>query len=106
MKPIAVFASAALFAVSILALTGCETTRTNKLHSRFESASDVTTVPHPNPKFASVSTGIPPVPGSPTAASPDGLQPANDGQARSGPGSDEGIPMNPREQPKDKFLHQ
>jgi len=106
MRPRTAFASAALFALCALALTGCETTRTNKLHSRFEAVSDLTTVPHPNPQFASVATGIPPVPGSPTAAGPDGLQPANDSQARSGPGSEKGIPMAPREQPTDKFIRQ
>lgn len=95
-----------LLALGALFLTGCETGRANKLHSRFESVSDVTTVPHPNPEYASVATGNPPVPGSPTAAGPDGLQPRNDNQARSNPGADEGIPMWPRMQPKDNFLHQ
>ncbi|HTX42128.1 MAG TPA: hypothetical protein VMD25_09905 [Acidobacteriaceae bacterium] len=96
----------ALLALGALTLTGCETGRVNKLHSRFESVSDVTTVAHPNPEFASVASGNPPVPGSPTAAGPDGLQPMNDSQGRVSPGSDEGIPMAPRMQPKDRFLHQ
>jgi hypothetical protein len=47
-------------ALICLALTGCETTRSNKLHARFESVSDITTTPHPNAKYASVATGIPP----------------------------------------------
>ena len=93
-------------ALICLALTGCETTRSNKLHARFESVSDITTTPHPNAKYASVATGIPPVPGSPTAAGPDGLQPFNDYEARKSPGSEKGIPMAPRAQPKDKFIRQ
>lgn len=93
-------------ALSALFLTGCETGRVNKLHARAEVVSDITTVPHPNPQYASISTGIPPVPGSPTSAGPDGLQPLNDGQARSSPGSEKGIPMAPREQPKDSFTRQ
>jgi len=98
--------AAALFALATLALTGCETGRGNKLHSRFEAVTDVTTAPHPQAKFASVSTGIPPVPGSPTAAGPDGTQPLQDGQARPDPGAEKGIPMAPREQPVDHFVHQ
>jgi hypothetical protein len=93
-------------ALVCLALTGCETGRSNKLHASFEAASDISTTPHPNAKFASVSTGIAPIPGSPTAAGPDGLQPFNDGEARKSPGSEKGIPMAPREQPKDKFIRQ
>jgi hypothetical protein len=98
--------AAALFALTTLALSGCETTRGNKLHAPFEHMSDVTTTPHQNLKYASVSTGIPPVPGSPTAAGPDGLQPSNDGEARVDPGAEKGIPMYPREQPKDRFIRQ
>lgn len=89
-----------------LALSGCETGRTNKLHSRFESVSDVSTVPHPLPQFASVNSGNPPVPGSPTAAGPDGRQPMNDNQARNSPGSEGGIPMAPERQPKSHFVRQ
>lgn len=93
-------------ALGVLILAGCETGRVNKLHAQAEVVSDLTTVPHPNPEYASIATGIPPVPGSPTAAGPDGMQPLNDNQARSGPGSEKGIPMAPRMQPQDKFLHQ
>jgi hypothetical protein len=93
-------------ALGTLFLAGCETGRVNKLHAHAEVVSDITTVPHPNPQYASVSNGIPPVPGSPTAASPDGLQPMNDNQARSGPGSEKGIPMAPRRQPNDPFTRQ
>jgi len=95
-----------VLALGALPLTGCETGRVNKLHSGYEYASDLTTVAHPNPEFASVASGIPPVPGSPTAAGADGMQPPNDNQARVSPGSDEGIPMSPRMQPVDRFLHQ
>jgi hypothetical protein len=69
-------------------------------------ATDVTTIPHPDPQFASVGTGNPPVPGSPTAAGPDGLQPSDDGDARKSPGADEGRATAPREQPQDSFIRQ
>jgi hypothetical protein len=95
-----------LAAAASLALTGCETGRVNKLHSPAESMSDVTTVPHPDAEYASVATGNPPVPDSPTAAGPDGLQPTNDGQARKSPGAEEGAATPPREQAKDPFIRQ
>jgi hypothetical protein len=107
MKSATAFLTAGVFlALGAMTLTGCETGRANKLHSRFELVSDVTTMPHPNQEYASISTGYPPVPGSPTAAGPDGLQPMNDNHARPSPGTEHGIPMWPRMQPKDKFLHQ
>ncbi len=106
MKFTPVVLSSALVACACLCIAGCETTRTNKLHASFEVVSDVTTTPHPDAKYASVSTGIPPVPGSPTAAGPDGLQPINDGGARKSPGSEKGHPMAPREQPGDRFIRQ
>jgi hypothetical protein len=93
-------------ALICLALAGCETGRANKMHASFESVSDIATTPHPSAQYASVSTGIPPVPGSPTAAGPDGLQPFNDGEARKSPGSEKGIPMAPHAQPQDKFVRQ
>ncbi|MGB9028702.1 MAG: hypothetical protein WCC27_01175 [Acidobacteriaceae bacterium] len=89
-----------------LVVTGCETTRSNKAHAHFEAVSDISTTPHPDLKYASVSTGIPPVPGSPTAAGPDGTQPRNDSEARKSPGSETGWPMAPRMQPKDPFIRQ
>ncbi|HTW46784.1 MAG TPA: hypothetical protein VMD92_02485 [Acidobacteriaceae bacterium] len=95
-----------LCAAASLVIAGCETGRVNKLHSRADAVSDVSTAPHPDAEYASVSTGNPPVPGSPTAAGPDGLQPLNDSQARKSPGSDEGIPMAPRRQPADRFIRQ
>jgi len=93
-------------ALAVFTLSGCETGRANKLHSPFEYVSDVTTVPHPNAHYASVSTGQPPVPGSPTAAGPDGMQPANDNDARKSPGTEKGMDMWPRRQPQDKFIRQ
>ena len=106
MRPASPILAAALLALTTLALAGCETGRGNKMHSQFESVSDIATTPHRDPKFASISTGIPPVPGSPTAAGPDGMQPFNDGQARVDPGAEKGIPTYPREQPKDRFIRQ
>jgi hypothetical protein len=93
-------------AATVLALTGCETTRVNKLHSPADMVSDVTTVPHPDPQYASLTTGNPPVPGSPTAAGPDGLQPTNDSAARKSPGAEEGKETPPREQQPDRFIRQ
>lgn len=93
-------------ALASLTLTGCETGRSNKLHSKYDTVSDVTTVPHPDPQYASIATGIPPVPGSPTAAGPDGLQPINDNQARTSPGTEKGFPSAPRQQPPYKFIRQ
>ena len=89
-----------------LAVCGCETGRVNKLHSGFESVADVSTAPHPEQQYASVKTGNPPVPGSPTAAGPDGRQPVNDSQARTSTGAEHGVPMAPRRQPKDPFIRQ
>jgi hypothetical protein len=106
MRSVVAVVSAGLFCVAACALNGCETGRVNKLHAHFESASDVSTTPHPQAQYASISTGIPPVPASPTGAGPDGRQPFNDGQARSSPGAEKGIPMAPREQPKDRFIRQ
>jgi len=107
MKSVPAILSAGLFcALAGLLLQGCETGRANKLHAGFESVKDVTTFPHPNPQYASIVTGNPPVPGSPTSAGPDGLQPVNDNTARSSPGAEKGIPMWPERQPKDSFLRQ
>jgi hypothetical protein len=106
MRRAAALLSAGVLAVGVLILGGCETGRANKLHSGFESVSDLTTVPHPNLQYASIDTGNPPVPGSPTAAGPNGLQPVNDNQARPSPGTDEGADMAPREQPVDSFVRQ
>jgi hypothetical protein len=93
-------------AAASLPLTGCETGRVNKLHSPADTVSDVTTVPHPDAEYASISTGNPPVPGSPTAAGPDGLQPTNDSAARKSPGAEEGKETPPRRQIPDRFIRQ
>jgi hypothetical protein len=106
MRPASPLLAAALFALTTLALAGCETSRTNKLHADFEHTADIATYPHPDPKFASVATGIPPVPGSPTGAGHDGLQPLDDDQARVDPGAEKGIPTYPREQPRARFIRQ
>ncbi|MFZ0632764.1 MAG: hypothetical protein WA399_19685 [Acidobacteriaceae bacterium] len=106
MRSVVAVVSAGLFCVAACALSGCETGRVNKLHAPFESVSDVSTTPHPQSEYASVSTGIPPVPGSPTGAGPDGRQPFSDNQARIDPGAEKGIPMDPRIQPKDRFVRQ
>lgn len=98
--------AALLAALCVFVFTGCETTRVNKLHSAFDSVSDITTTPHPDLKYASVSTGIPPVPGSPTGAGADGTQPWHDSQARKSPGSEKGKPTPPREQVRDSFIRQ
>lgn len=105
-RKVVVLASGLIGVAGILVLAGCETGRVNKLHSSFETVSDITTVAHPNPQYASIATEIPPVPGSPTAAGSDGMQPLNDSQARKDPGAEKGIPMWPRMQPRDSFLHQ
>jgi hypothetical protein len=106
MRSAKLYLSLGVLCAAALALTSCETTRANKLHSSADMISDVTTVPHPDQQFASIATGIPPVPGSPTAAGTDGLQPLNDSQARISPGAEEGKPTPPRQQEPDRFLHQ
>ena len=99
--------SAGVFcALAFTVLAGCETGRVNKLHSRYEHTMDVTTSPHPNPEYASVSGATVPVPGSPVAAGPDGTQPSKDSQARKSIGTEKGKPTPPREQVKDPFEHQ
>jgi hypothetical protein len=106
MRSAKLYWSVGVLCAASLALSGCETGRVNKLHSSHDAVSDVTTVPHPDPQYASVSTGNPPVPDSPTAAGPDGLQPLNDSQARRSPGAEEGKPTPPRKQEKDRFVRQ
>ena len=102
----ALLSAALVCAVAAMALSGCETGRTNKLHAPSEHASDVTTVPHQNAKFSSVAEGIPPVPGSPTGAGANGMQPSNDSEARRSPGSEKGRPTPPRQQEADRFVRQ
>lgn len=98
--------SAGMLTLGALVVSGCETGRVNKLHARVDGVSDVSTVPHPDAQYASVNTGNPPVPGSPTAAGPDGLQPRNDSEARKSPGVEKAVASAPRQQPVDRFVRQ
>lgn len=86
--------------------TGCETGRTSKEHSPLLHISDETTTGKQDPNYVASGKGIPPVPGSPTAAGDDGKQPYNSGWARSGPGSEHGTATPPAEQKKDPFVRQ
>ena len=81
-------------------LAGCETGRVNKTHAHWERANDVSTTSYadwvqPN---ETVAMGIPPVPGSPTAAGANGLQPILDSQARVSPGAEEAMAARPERQ--------
>lgn len=96
----------AFCALGLLVLGGCETGRTNKAHARAEATSDLTTTGKPQPGPAAQATGQPLVPGSPTAAGPDGKQPLNDSEARKSPGAEDVMASAPRRQPKDRFQHQ
>ena len=95
-----VAAAAGLFA------TGCETGRTSKQHSAINMISDETTTGKQDPSYVASGEGIPPVPGSPTAAGVDGKQPYNSGWARSSPGSEHGAATPPAAQKKDRFIRQ
>ncbi|HLJ79696.1 MAG TPA: hypothetical protein VKT75_19925 [Acidobacteriaceae bacterium] len=102
----ALLTAGVLCALASTLLSGCETGRVNKLHSRYEHTMDVTTSPHPNPEYASVTGDTVPIPGSPVAAGTDGLQPLLDNQARKSIGAEKGQPTPPREQAKDSFIRQ
>jgi hypothetical protein len=93
-------------AVTFLFVTGCETGRTNKIHAKWQAVSDETTTGKPQMASTAPATGQPPVPGSPTGAGPDGLQPVNDSQARPSPGAEEGKPIPFNRQKKDPFERQ
>lgn len=97
---------AAAMATVALAVTGCETSRMNKEHSYALLVSDVTTTGHQQDVFPANGEGQPPVPGSPTAAGPDGRQPYSDGHARPGSGAEHGMAAPPAEQPRDPFQRQ
>jgi hypothetical protein len=77
-------------ATGLLLITGCETGRTNKDHAPWQAVSDESTTGKPEMATAAPAAGQPPVPGSPTAAGADGLQPLNDSEARQSPGAEEG----------------
>jgi hypothetical protein len=66
----------------------------------------VSTTDKPEMANAAQATGQPPVPGSPTAAGADGLQPLNDSEAHNSIGSEEGRPMDFDRQKKDAFERQ
>ena len=93
--------SVAVLAVTstLLFTAGCETGRTNKQHDHYGIADDSTTGKQDAALTASRG-GQPPVPGSPTAAGPDGKQPYDDQQARAGAGSEEGMSPPPATQVK------
>jgi hypothetical protein len=93
-------------AAGLLLITGCETGRTNKVHAGWQEVSDMNTTGKPELANAAPATGQPPVPGSPTAAGPDGLQPMDDSQARANVGAEEGKPTPPWTQKKDSFERQ
>ena len=86
--------------------TGCETGRTSKVHSAMMHISDETTTGKQDPSYVASGEGIPPVPGSPTAAGPDGKQPYDAGWARFSPGAEHGMAAPPAEQKKDRFIRQ
>lgn len=102
----ALLSAGVLCALASTLLSGCETGRVNKLHSRYEHTMDITTSPHPNPEYASVTGAEVPVPASPTASGPDGLQPFRDNQAHKSIGTEKGKPTPPRQQVKDPFIRQ
>ena len=92
-------------ALAILA-TGCETGRVNKHHSALDHISDVSTTSHPDPTLAANGEGLPPVPGSPTAAGVDGKQPWNDSDARQSPGVEGGHAAAPNQNHAEAFQRQ
>ncbi|HUY82259.1 MAG TPA: hypothetical protein VMU92_11100 [Acidobacteriaceae bacterium] len=93
-------------AVVATLVTGCETGRYNKRHSSVIHVSDVATTGHPDKALPANAKGLPPVPGSPTAAGVNGKQPFNDNQARESPGVENGIPAAPNQNRKDAFQKQ
>ena len=86
--------------------TGCETGRVNKRHAAGDHISDVSTTGKIEPALASNAEGLPPVPGSPTAAGTNGKQPYNDSQARPSPGVEHGLPAAPNQNHKEAFERQ
>jgi hypothetical protein len=86
--------------------TGCETGRENKNHSAVDQVTDVTTTNHPEDVIAANPEGVPPVPGSPTAAGDDGKQPYQDGQARPSPGVEDGYAAAPNHHHAEAFERQ
>lgn len=93
-------------AVIAIFASGCETGRGDKRHGDAVHVSDVTTTGHPDTAFVASAEGLPPVPGSPTAAGVDGRQPYNDGDARVSPGVDEGFATPPNHHHAEAFERQ
>jgi hypothetical protein len=87
-------------------VTGCETGRYNKRHSPLIHTSDVSTTSHHDKALPANAEGLPPVPGSPTAAGVNGKQPYNDNEARESPGVEEGIAAAPNQNHKEAFERQ
>ncbi|HTW45514.1 MAG TPA: hypothetical protein VMD58_08210 [Acidobacteriaceae bacterium] len=86
--------------------TGCETGRVNKRHSPLIHVDDVSTTSHPSTTLISNGEGQPPVPGSPTAAGPNGKQPWNDSEARESLGVEGGIAAAPNQNHAEAFQRQ
>jgi hypothetical protein len=100
-----VSAVALTVSAGLLFTAGCETGRTTKQHEHYAISDDSTTGKQ-DAAFAGATGGQPPVPGSPTAAGPDGKQPYSDLQARAGEGAEEGMSAPPAAQTKDAFRRQ
>lgn len=101
------FTGLALATAAIATLaTGCETGRGNKRHFHADHISDVTTTGKKDAAFVANPEGLPPVPGSPTAAGPDGKQPYNDANARRSPGAEDGMAAAPNQHHQDAFVRQ
>lgn len=93
-------------AVAATLVTGCETGRINKRHSPLIHANDVSTTGHPDKSLPANPEGLPPVPGSPTAAGVNGKQPYNDNEARESPGVEHGIAAAPNQNHAEAFQRQ
>ncbi len=94
-------ASITLACATIL-VAGCETGRTNKAHASWQHLSDETTTSKPTSQQAlGPGEHRPPVPGSPTAAGPDGNQPLDDSQALARHSAEHGQEAAPHGQPAD-----
>jgi hypothetical protein len=100
--------SGLMLAAAVIATltTGCETGRENKNHAYVDHVMDVTTASEPDQELAANAEGLPPVPGSPTAAGIDGKQPPNDNEARPSPGVEDGHAAAPNQNHAEAFQRQ
>lgn len=100
--------SGLVLATAVIAtlITGCETGRGNKRHFHADHISDVTTTDKQDANLPANPEGLPPVPGSPTAAGSDGKQPYNDADARPSPGVEGGMAAAPNHNHADAFQRQ